>query len=408
MLLPYGVEIPIVKRPGVTYTLVGLNIFFFLLVLFTGAERRDIVAMQWGFIPDELTRVYPIITNMFLHGGWVHLISNMYFLWIFGRVVEHELGIKKYIALYFAAGILANIAHLLTVPRFFSDLPCIGASGAISGVLGMFIVMAPRVKVKCFYFFLMFLRPILGTIELPSLLFIGGWFLMQLLYALTVGSVIGAAEVAYWAHIGGFLFGMLAVGTPRILQQSRNLITRWNRQREFLEAITFAQKRDWSRASGMLETLKATSPERGDLNILLPQMYSQMGYLEEARTLANKAFKDASRSKNQAQVITAYYMLQDMGNVEGLNAHDHLVLGRSFGRYHKTKQATGTLMEALRKFPGDTEADLILYELGDIYLRVQDHERAREIYSLFLEAYPNSKLYKSAEYCLHELQMQQR
>jgi membrane associated rhomboid family serine protease len=402
VLLPYGIEVPIRKYPWVTYLLIGLNTLFFLFVLFIGAERRDITFMQWGFIPDEWSRFFPLLTSMFLHGGWIHFIGNMYFLWIFGRFVEDKLGSKKYIGLYLAAGVIGNVSHLLTTAPFFADLPCIGASGAISGILGAFIVMAPYTRIKTVYFFLMFLRPLFGTIELPSLLFIGGWFLMQLLYTLSLSGIV-AVGVAYWAHIGGFLFGVLAVGAPKIYRQGHNFVTRWVWQREFAQAAKLAQNRDLSRAGEMLETLKATNPEAGDLNVLLSQIYFQGGDIEKARILANTTLKEALRVKNQAQTITAFYTLRGMGNAGELKAHDYLILGRSFAKYQKMKQAIDILIEALGKFPGDTEVDLILYELGDIYLRVQDYERAKETYTILIESYPSSKLYKSAKYCLREI-----
>ena len=102
-------------------------------------------------------------------------------------------------------------------------------------------------------------------------------------------------------------------------------------------------------------------------------------------------------------MITGYYILQEIGNIEGLKAHYYLILGRALAKYQKMKQATDILAEALNKFPDNTEADLTLYELGDIYLRLHDYEQAKEIYTLLVESYPDSKLYKSAEYCLREL-----
>jgi membrane associated rhomboid family serine protease/Flp pilus assembly protein TadD len=403
MLLPYGFEEPVRKHPRATYALIGLNTLLFLLIFFMGAEKRDFVFMQWGFIPDELSMLYPLLTSMFLHGGWLHLIGNMYFLWIFGGALEDKLGGGKYIAFYLAAGIAGNLAHSLTTPQFFSDIPCIGASGAISGILGAFMITAPYAKIKTAYFFVPVLRPLMGTIQLPALLFVGSWFLMQLLYALSVSSVV-AVGVAYWAHIGGFLLGMLAVGGPKIYRRTRRCVIQWTHRREFLHALELAQERDWTGAGEMLEYLEATSPETPDIDILLSQAYFQAGSGEEARTMARTALKNGIREKNPAQTITAYYILQNIGNAEELETRDYLILGRAFAGYEKMEQAGGLLAEALRKFPEDSEIDLILYELGDIYVRVRDYKRAREAYTLLVESRPDSKLYESAQYCLRELQ----
>ena len=153
----------------------------------------------------------------------------------------------------------------------------------------------------------------------------------------------------------------------------------------------------------MLEYLKATSPETSDIDILLSQTYSQAGRGEEALIMARTALENGIRGKNPAQTITAYYILQNMGNAEELEAHDYLIIGRALAGYEKMGQAEDLLAETLRKFPENNEIDLILYELGDIYIRIEDYERAREIYTLFLESCPDSKLYESAQYCLREL-----
>jgi len=404
MFLPYEIEIPIRKSPYITYILIGVNTLLFLITILIGTERREIIFMEWGFIPEEWYRLYPLITSIFLHGGWMHLIGNMYFLWLFGQAVEDRLGSKKYILFYLSAGIFGNITHLLTIPPFFSDLPTIGASGAISGLLGAFIIMAPHATVKTFYFWLLVFRPLFGTFEIPAVLFIGGWFLAQLFYALSFSSVIGVVEVAFWAHVGGFLFGVFATDTPKIYQQIRDLMVEWKKKRRVLYAMTLAQERNWQKAIQILESLKPTSSELDNLNILLSQLYFLMGDTKKAKTLANTTLKNALHRKNQAQVITAYYILQNMETIEELTAHEYLILGRSFIKYKKTKEAEGILLEALKKFPKHNETDLILYELGDIYLHDKEYTRAREIYALFLKLYPDSKLYKSAEYCLHELE----
>lgn len=199
--VPYKIEeLEVRKQPRITYVLIGLNTLAFLITVFLGEARRDILFMELGFIPDELSQAYRLLTSMFLHGGWLHLGGNMFFLWLFGRAVEERLGMIRYIAFYVGAGIMGNITHLVTIPGFFSDLPCIGASGAISGVLGAFMVIAPAAKMKCFYLWILFIRPLFGTIKLPAVLFLAGWFLIQLFWGLAASDMMG---VAFWAHIGG-------------------------------------------------------------------------------------------------------------------------------------------------------------------------------------------------------------
>jgi|GEM_PF-148536 len=403
MLLPYGIEGSMKRLPRATYLLIALNTIFFLITLFIGEDRRNIIFMQWGFIPEEWFRILPLFTSMFLHGGILHIISNMYFLWIFGQILEDTLGIKKYIYLYLGTGVVGSIAHSLTIGPFFADLPCIGASGAISGILGAFIILNPHARVKMFYFFLMLVTPIFGTFEISALIFISSWFLMQLLYTTSLSGSVGVVPVAYWAHIGGFLFGMFAASAPKLYSQGHSLFTGWIRHREFVRAVRLAQDENLPEAAEMLEDLKTTGSETGNPDILLSQTYFQMGDTENAKVLAATAFSSALVLKDKAQTITAYYILKNAGGAEKLKAHDYLLLGRSFAKYRKTRQAAGILTEALKKFPGDDETDLILYELGDLCFRTGNHERAEEFYTTLLESCPDSKLYKSAEYCLQEI-----
>jgi membrane associated rhomboid family serine protease len=150
-----------------------------------------------------------ILFSMFLHGGWLHILGNMLFLWIFGNNIEDRLGPAKFVAFYLLCGVAATYAQALVNPR--SPVPLVGASGAIAGVLGAYLVLYPRARVKTLV--------ILGFIffvELPAIVVLGGWFLLQVFQG--VGSVAGqTGGVAYMAHVGGFLAGvvLLAAFRPR-------------------------------------------------------------------------------------------------------------------------------------------------------------------------------------------------
>lgn len=171
----------------------------------------------YGLVPAELTYALdhggigvtlflPLFTSMFLHGGWLHLIGNMLFLYVFGDNVEDRFGHAKYFLFYFVAGIAAAIAQWIF--NVASVVPMIGASGAIGGVLGAYILMFPRAKVVTLLPIFVFFK----LIELPAFMFLGIWFLMQMLSAsLTLGIGGDAGGVAWWAHIGGFAAGVVLV-----------------------------------------------------------------------------------------------------------------------------------------------------------------------------------------------------
>ena len=188
--------------PVVTWILVILNVAVFLLELMGG----DVFIMMWSFIParfmqDPAGNMITIFTSMFMHAGWFHLIGNMLYLIIFGDNVEDRFGHVKFLLFYVLCGFIAMLAQLIAAP--YVTIPNPGASGAIAGVLGAYLVLFPRRRV----------RVLLGwwIVHLPALIVIGGWILIQVLSSLgsLAGSASAAGGVAYMAHIGGFLSGLV-------------------------------------------------------------------------------------------------------------------------------------------------------------------------------------------------------
>lgn len=187
--------------PLMTYALILLNILFFLVELSGGDE----FVINWSFIPSRflanpITNIPTIFTSMFMHAGWGHLIGNMVYLWIFGDNVEDRLGKTKFLIFYLICGIAATFAQLIFIPN--SDLPNLGASGAIGGVLGAYLVLFPKRTVKV----------LIGNsmVELSALIVIGFWFLLQFISTFSTNASSGeSGGVAYMAHIGGFICGFL-------------------------------------------------------------------------------------------------------------------------------------------------------------------------------------------------------
>jgi membrane associated rhomboid family serine protease len=190
--------------PVVTYALVALNVAVFLLELSSGDQFIE----RWAFIPARFAsnpagNFMTIFTAMFMHGGWLHLLGNMLFLWIFGDNVEDRLGHLKFLFFYLLAGIAATLAQFALAPH--STVPNVGASGAIAGVLGAYILMFPKGRVNV----------LLGSqiVAMPAVVVLGMWILLQLFSG--VGSIAHTDEsanvggVAYMAHIGGFAAGFL-------------------------------------------------------------------------------------------------------------------------------------------------------------------------------------------------------
>jgi membrane associated rhomboid family serine protease len=203
--LPYKDENPSSTRPVVTTALITVNVAVFVWSLFDFEN----VIMTWGFTPAHFVAV-TLLTSMFLHGGIDHIFGNMLYLYIYGDNIEDRFGRWKYILFYLLAGLAAGLVHFLSEPG--SLVPAIGASGAISGVLGAYLAMFPRVKIRAIGPFYMIYR-------IPAYVLIGFWFLLQLIFG-TISLVGGIGSgIAFWAHIGGFAFGYL-IGR---LYRSRNV-----------------------------------------------------------------------------------------------------------------------------------------------------------------------------------------
>ena len=216
-MIPLHDDTPTELRPYVTMTLIGACVLVFLWqISLPPVAQRDVV-YSFGVIPGVLfgeLRLPPrlelvspevsVITSMFLHGGWMHLIGNMLYLWIFGNNVEDALGRVRFIVFYLACGVGAALLQAWQDPS--SPVPMIGASGAIGGVLGGYLLLHPRARVLVVillgFFFTM--------ARIPALFVLGLWFVLQfVLGAMTAGAQEGG--VAHWAHIGGFLTGMLLI-----------------------------------------------------------------------------------------------------------------------------------------------------------------------------------------------------
>lgn len=208
MFFPIGDENPRERTPYVNYALLASNILVFLFTSFP--QPTDAVLVNYAMIPDHF-RLHTLFTSMFLHAGIAHLVGNMLFLWICGDNVEDRLGHVGYLAFYLVCGAAAGYAHLLTTRH--PELPTLGASGAISGVLAAYVVFFPRHRIKMLFWFGFFINRFL----VPAWAWIGFWFVQQLLFNF-LGSGGG---VAYMAHIGGFLAALPIALPVRLFQNGR-------------------------------------------------------------------------------------------------------------------------------------------------------------------------------------------
>ncbi len=215
-MFPIRDSIPTRHFPVVNVSLITLNVAAFLFQVSLSDTELMALVEQFGVIPARFAGpggiwsfavqvgAFSLFASMFLHGGWLHLIGNIWTLYIFGDNVEDRMGKIQYLAFYLACGLLASLAHILSDPG--SLIPTIGASGAISGVMGAYLVMFPRSKISMLLpiFYIPFF------FRIPAVVFLAYWFILQLLDG-TASLVAGDAvdNVAFWAHIGGFVAGAI-------------------------------------------------------------------------------------------------------------------------------------------------------------------------------------------------------
>ena len=205
--------------PVVTLALIGVNILIFLyeVSLPPWYLNRYFMA-RYALVPNYF-HYLQLLTSMFLHGGWLHVLGNMWFLWIFGKGIEDLLGHVRFLVFYLLCGIAAGFVHILT--NFYSPVPTVGASGAIAGVMGAYLIKFPNARIVTLVFIFIFIT----TLDIPAVFLLGYWFLLQLFSgAGSVGeSQVSRGDVAWFAHVGGFLAGMALVK----LMPTRQRFPRW-------------------------------------------------------------------------------------------------------------------------------------------------------------------------------------
>ncbi len=218
-MIPLRDSQPSHSTPAVTMGLIAVNVALFLYEVSLDPFSANHFISNYGMVPARMEPV-TLVTSLFLHGGWLHLIGNMWFLWIYGDNVEDVLGHGKYLLFYVVCGLVAGLTHFALNPA--SRVPTVGASGAIAGVMGAYLVKFPRARIVTLVFIFVFVT----TIEIPAVLILAYWFIIQFFSG--VGSIGHSASggTAWFAHVGGFVAGallILVIGTKNRYRRRRDL-----------------------------------------------------------------------------------------------------------------------------------------------------------------------------------------
>jgi membrane associated rhomboid family serine protease len=219
-MFPVSDVIPSRTTPVVTVTLIALNAVAFLYELTLGERELQWFVQSYGVVPAHFSSL-AVVTSMFLHGGWLHFLGNMLYLWIFGDNVEDRLGHGRFVLFYLGCGAAAALGQVATDP--LSAVPMVGASGAIAGVMGAYFVLFPHSRVLTAVFIVFFM----DLIEIPAIFFLGIWFLMQFFSGVgSLGAEAAEGGVAFWAHIVGFAIGAVTGVVWRTVERHQQ--ERWD------------------------------------------------------------------------------------------------------------------------------------------------------------------------------------
>jgi membrane associated rhomboid family serine protease len=213
-MFPLRDDRPTYTAPIVTTLLIVACALVFLHELMLDEFSRDYFMVRYGLVPAH-PRLLSLVTSMFLHGGWSHIIGNMLFLWAFGKSLEDAMGHTKFLGFYLSCGVIAGIVQVAA--NYYSRAPMVGASGAIAGVMGAYLLSYPRANIRTLVFIFVFVT----TVDIPAAFILVYWFLAQLFsgYGSIAHAQVNDSGVAWFAHIGGFVAGMILVKAMGIRQR---------------------------------------------------------------------------------------------------------------------------------------------------------------------------------------------
>ena len=213
-MIPLRDVIPARTTPWVTFLLIGLNVLVFFHEISLGSRDATRFIFTYGLVPARFSWE-TAVTSMFIHGGWLHIGGNLLSLWIFGDNVEDRMGHGRFLLFYVLAGLVGNLAQTASSPG--SAIPLVGASGAIAGVMGAYLIMFPYSRILVLVFLLFFI----DVVELPAVFFLVFWFFMQLVSGVGQLANVPGANVGFWAHVGGFVTGVIGVWVFRRPERQR-------------------------------------------------------------------------------------------------------------------------------------------------------------------------------------------
>lgn len=390
LLIPYHTQRALKRRPVVTYALMALNVVSFLLTLALALQsHKSEILTVLGVVPRHL-HLYTLLTYQFLHDipFPFHLLGNMLFLYTFGPPVEDILGRVKFVLFYLLAGLCSAITYLLIAYSFFQkelDLPLIGASGSVAGVMGFAALRLYRTKISIWYFFwftLLYIRT--GVAEVAAAWALGAWGLWELVQAFSSLAAGSSGGVAHWAHIGGFALGLLWALALKIKAPEVDEYT-------CEDAIEAARQGRWAEARRKLGKVVDQQPEDAEAILWLARALAHTHFTESATrhfARAVRLFLDAD------QVDASFAAYQELVNLQpdySLPPNVEMPLGTALTQAGQYARALQVFHRIATRQPDTPEGETALLRAGQIYLeKLSQPQAAWKIFRAFRHRYPYS------------------
>jgi membrane associated rhomboid family serine protease len=386
MFLPYKIEDErhFAGKAILVYSFCAIYLLgHIVLYNFLPESYREDIFYRFGCVPIDFKWWTPL-TCTFLHGNWLHIIGNLYFFWIYGRNCEKYLGSVRFLILYLLGAFVSVGTHVITVPAYYNDIPTIGASGAISAVLGAFLIFFPTVKIRMLIFSVIYSRPLPS--HAPAYFVLGSWFIVQIAYGLQIVSdVMG---VAFWAHIAGFATGAAVASIYKVLshiseekhheQEEKQLMPIWE---SFLNGAPIPQQ--------LIQSVKSHS----DNNICAEELFIYGLFNnnpEQAKDFLLKAFLKNREENNYAGVLQCFRALTDRSDISDLPVwvyREGAIAAARTKHYHLALYGFSRVLSSNESIE---RMDQLLLGISTVLEKLNLNEKSEEIKKLITEFFPDS------------------
>lgn len=400
MLIPVKICVSYREDYPVTLALIGINLLAFIPVLLTPCQGKICFFTSYGLVPISL-EPHTFITHMFMHGGICHLAFNMLFLWLFGKVVESIFGHARFLMFYFGGGIIAALTHILIchLTGVGKEIPIVGASGAIASVLGVFLTRYYFVKIEMRWFFFFFLYFKIYTFYLEAWVFLLGlWFVPQLVFGLIY--LGGFSSVAYWAHIGGFLFGAIWGLKMNLLREAR-------------AEVLYLKGEDASRSNNemsrlYLEESVNTSPKNVEARLELAQSYLTAQKHDEAVKEYVEAFKVLYEEGQIEEALRIYEIAFSLKPDELILSEDmEFQVGTQCSKYANYELEYLIFQKLRRLRPKHPKEEQILAKLISVCSdKLGQYQEAYDYFQELKNKYPHSQYIQIFQWEMNEIKNQ--